>query len=66
MAIYCLEDDSNIRELMVYTLDLAGFEVADTGIGIPESDYDRIFERFYQVDKSHSREIGRASCRERV
>ncbi len=57
MAIYCLEDDSNIRELMVYTLDLAGFEVADTGIGIPESDYDRIFERFYQVDKSHSREV---------
>ena len=43
---------------MVYTLDLAGFEVADTGIGIPESDYDRIFERFYQVDKSHSRKVG--------
>ena len=27
MAIYCLEDDANIRELMTYTLDLAGFEV---------------------------------------
>ncbi|MBQ8084153.1 MAG: response regulator transcription factor [Clostridia bacterium] len=27
MAIYCLEDDKNIRELMTYTLDLAGFEV---------------------------------------
>lgn len=26
MAIYCLEDDSNIRELTVYTLELAGFE----------------------------------------
>ena len=36
----------------------AVIEVADTGIGIPESDYDRIFERFYQVDKSHSREVG--------
>jgi signal transduction histidine kinase len=33
-------------------------EVTDSGIGIPEEDIDRIFERFYRVDKSHSREIG--------
>ncbi len=32
--------------------------VADTGIGIPEEAFDHIFERFYRVDKSHSREIG--------
>ena len=32
--------------------------VADTGIGIPKDKQDRVFERFYRVDKSHSRELG--------
>ena len=32
--------------------------VSDTGIGIPQNDIERVFERFYRVDKSHSKAIG--------
>lgn len=38
--------------------DFAIVTVSDTGIGIPTEHQNRIFERFYRVDKSHSKEIG--------
>ena len=38
--------------------ELVTLTVADDGIGIPAADQARVFERFYRVDKSHSKEIG--------
>ncbi len=38
--------------------DKAMLEVRDTGIGIPQEEQGRVFERFYRVDKSHSKELG--------
>lgn len=36
----------------------AVLSIRDTGIGIPEEEQNRVFERFYRVDKSHSKEVG--------
>ena len=38
--------------------DTVALSISDTGMGIPEAHQERIFERFYRVDKSHSKSVG--------
>ena len=40
------------------TPDAVAVEVEDTGLGIPQADLPRVFERFYRVDKARTREVG--------
>jgi len=57
-AIKYNRESGSVRIWVGDTLNGAKICIRDTGIGIPEEELDRIFERFYRVDKSHSRDIG--------
>ena len=50
--------DGKIDISVEKTQNFATLSVKDTGIGIPPEDTERVFERFYCVDKSHSKETG--------
>ena len=51
-------DDGWVRVTVNADHQFLFITVADSGMGIPEDAVERIFERFYRVDKSHSKEIG--------
>lgn len=51
-------EQGKVRMKVACTDQQTIFTVNDTGIGIPQADRERIFERFYRVDKSHSKQIG--------
>ena len=57
-AIKYTPDGGHIRVTAGAGADTVWMEVCDDGIGIPEKDRDRIFDRFYRVDKARSRESG--------
>ena len=57
-AIKYTPDGGHIRIKAGSSAEAVWMEVRDDGIGIPEKDRERIFERFYRVDKARSRESG--------
>jgi len=57
-AVKYTEEGGTIAISVRVDAGLVRVDVTDTGIGIPEGDLPRIFERFYRVDKARSRELG--------
>ena len=51
-------DNGTVDVILIESNHHIKLTVRDTGIGIPQAEQERIFERFYRVDKSHSKEIG--------
>lgn len=57
-AVRYTEQDGHVRIMVGNRKGNPFYCVVDDGIGIPKSEQGRIFERFYRVDKSHSRQTG--------
>ena len=57
-AIKYTPENGVIKVYVGFVYNDAYIKVIDNGIGIPEADLSRIFERFYRVDKARSRELG--------
>jgi two-component system sensor histidine kinase VicK len=57
-AIKYTPDNGLIKVYVGFVYNDAYIKVIDNGIGIPEEDLERIFDRFYRVDKARSRELG--------
>ncbi len=57
-AIKYTQENGTIKVYVGFVYNDAYIKVIDNGMGIPENDLPRIFERFYRVDKARSRELG--------
>ena len=57
-SIKYTKDNGEIKIYVGFVYNDAYIKVFDNGIGIPEEDLNRIFERFYRVDKARTREMG--------
>ena len=57
-SIKYTKENGNIKIYVGFVYNDAYIKIIDNGIGIPEDDLNRIFERFYRVDKARSRELG--------
>ena len=57
-SIKYTKDGGEIKIYVGFVYNDAYIKIFDNGIGIPEEDLTRIFERFYRVDKARSREMG--------
>ena len=57
-AIKYNKEHGSVKIVLDADHQMFSLEVKDTGIGIPQESLEHIYERFYRVDKSHSREIG--------
>lgn len=57
-AIKYNRNDGSVSVFLTQTAQEIQIVVKDTGVGIPKEDQNIVFERFYRVDKSHSKEIG--------
>jgi len=57
-AIKYTKQGGRIKVQVAESDDAVMVTVEDNGIGIPKEDVERVFERFYRVDKAHSRELG--------
>ncbi len=57
-AIKYNKENGLVDVIINHSADKVCVTVRDTGIGIPQSEQSRVFERFYRVDKSHSKLVG--------